>query len=309
MTDSTGVFQHAIFSVPNFSEGYCTDDNARAFILAVLIGELGGDTELERSLASTSAAFLHHAFDPASGRFHNHMSFDRRWLDEQGSEDSHGRAVWALGVGVGRSELRSFQMMAGQLFARALPALTEFSSPRAWAFGLLGIHEYLRRLGGDSQVNQVREVLMTRLVELYHRHQHADWQWFEDELSYDNARLSHALIVSGRATGRQDVLERRPGRHCSGYSPSKPQRGVTCGRLAATVSITVADRGLTSISSPSRLRPRWLPAWKPTGRLRTCSGTNMRNVPSTGSSGPMISVSNFTCPRQAAAAMDCTWTA
>ena len=101
---------------------------------------------LERSLASTSAAFLHHAFDPASGRFHNHMSFDRRWLDEQGSEDSHGRALWALGVGVGRSQLRTFQMMAGQLFARALPALTEFSSPRAWAFGLLGIHEYLRRL-------------------------------------------------------------------------------------------------------------------------------------------------------------------
>jgi glycosyltransferase involved in cell wall biosynthesis len=207
MTDSTGVFQHAIFSVPNFSEGYCTDDNARAFILAVLMGELGGDAEQERSLASTSAAFLHHAFDPASGRFHNHMSFDRRWLDEQGSEDSHGRAVWALGVGVGRSELRTFQMMAGQLFARALPALTDFSSPRAWAFGLLGIHEYLRRLGGDSQVNQARELLTARLMELYHRHAHADWQWFEGELSYDNARLSHALIVTGRATGQEEVLQ------------------------------------------------------------------------------------------------------
>jgi glycosyltransferase involved in cell wall biosynthesis len=206
MTDSTGVFQHAIFSVPNFSEGYCTDDNARAFILAVLMGELVGDPEQERSLASTSAAFLHHAFDPATGRFHNHMSFDRRWLDEQGSEDSHGRAVWALGVGVGRSELRTFQMMAGQLFARALPALADFSSPRAWAFGLLGIHEYLRRLGGDSQVNQVREMLTARLVELYHRHAQADWQWFEGELSYDNARLSHALIVSGRATGQAEVL-------------------------------------------------------------------------------------------------------
>jgi glycosyltransferase involved in cell wall biosynthesis len=208
MTDSTGVFQHAIFSVPNFSEGYCTDDNARAFILAVLIGELADDAELERSLASTSAAFLHHAFDPASGRFHNHMSFDRHWLDEQGSEDSHGRALWALGVGVGRSSLRNFQMMAGQLFARALPALTEFSSPRAWAFGLLGIHEYLRRLGGDSQVNQTREILTTRLMELYDRHAHPDWNWFEEELSYDNARLSHALIVSGRATGQKAVLQR-----------------------------------------------------------------------------------------------------
>jgi glycosyltransferase involved in cell wall biosynthesis len=206
MTDSTGVFQHAIFSVPNFSEGYCTDDNARAFILAVLMGELGGDAEQERSLASTSAAFLHYAFDPSSGRFHNHMSFDRRWLDEQGSEDSHGRAVWALGVGVGRSTLQTFQMMAGQLFARALPALADFSSPRAWAFGLLGIHEYLRRLGGDSQVNQLRDLLTARLMDLLHQHARADWQWFEGELSYDNARLSHALIVSGRATGQEEVL-------------------------------------------------------------------------------------------------------
>jgi glycosyltransferase involved in cell wall biosynthesis len=208
MTDSTGVFQHAIFSVPNFSEGYCTDDNARAFILAVLIGQLGDDAELERSLAGTCAAFLHHAFDSASGRFHNHMSFERHWLDERGSEDSHGRALWALGVGVGRSQLRNFQMMAGQLFARALPALTEFGSPRAWAFGLLGIHEYLCRLGGDSQVNQARETLSARLMELHDRHAHGDWHWFEEELSYDNARLSHALIVSGRATGQEAVLNR-----------------------------------------------------------------------------------------------------
>src|SRR5579872_2889433 len=124
MTDSTGVFQHATFSIPNFSEGYCTDDNARAFILAVLLGELGEDPERVRSVATTSAAFLHHAFDPATKRFHNHLSFDRRWLDEQGSEDCHARALWALGVGVGRSPHRSFQIMAGQLFTLALPTLT-----------------------------------------------------------------------------------------------------------------------------------------------------------------------------------------
>src|SRR5271170_689618 len=159
MTDSTGIFQHAVFSVPNFSEGYCTDDNARAFILAVLLSELGEEPERVRTLATTYAAFLHHAFDLSAKRFHNHMSFDRRWLDEQGSEDCQGRALWALGVGVGRSPYRSFQIMAGQLFALALPALTEFTSPRAWAFGLIGIHEYLRRLSGDSLVNQTRETL------------------------------------------------------------------------------------------------------------------------------------------------------
>src|SRR6202021_2687563 len=93
MTDSTGVFQHAIFTVPNFSEGYCTDDNARAFILAVLLSELGEGPERVRTLATTYAAFLHHAFDLKTKRFHNHLSFDRRWLDEQWSEDCQGRAL------------------------------------------------------------------------------------------------------------------------------------------------------------------------------------------------------------------------
>ena len=208
MTDSTGIFQHAIFSVPNFSEGYCTDDNARAFILAVLLSELGEDPERVRTLASTYAAFLHHAFDLKTKRFHNHLSFDRRWLDEQGSEDCQARALWALGVGVGRSPYRSFQIMAGQLFALALPALTEFTSPRAWAFGLIGIHEYLRRLSGDSLVNQTRETLTSRLMELFERTAQPDWRWFQEDLTYDNAKLPHALILSGRATGQQAVLER-----------------------------------------------------------------------------------------------------
>jgi len=207
MTDSTGVFQHAAFSVPNFAEGYCTDDNARAFILAVLLGELGEDPERVRALATTSGAFLHYAFDFETKRFHNHLSFDRHWLDEQGSEDCQGRALWALGMGVGRSHFRSFQVMAGQLFALALPALTGFTSPRAWAFGLIGIHEYLRRLSGDSLVNQTRETLTCRLMDLFAANPHPDWQWFEEELSYDNAKLAHALIVSGHATGQTAVLQ------------------------------------------------------------------------------------------------------
>lgn len=206
MTDSTGVFQHATFSVPNFSEGYCTDDNARAFILAVLLGELGMEPAYARTLASTSAAFLCHAFDATTKRFHNHMSFDRQWLDDQGSEDSHGRALWALGVGVGRSPFRSFQVMAGQLFSEALPSLIDFTSPRAWSFGLIGIHEYLRRLSGDSLASHIRETLTSQLVNQYEATTQPGWDWFEDELSYDNAKIPHALILSGQATGQQSVL-------------------------------------------------------------------------------------------------------
>ena len=208
MTDSTGIFQHAILTVPNFSEGYCTDDNARAFILAVLLDELEEQSERARTLATTYAAFLNHAFDPETKRFHNHMGFDRRWLDERGSEDSHARALWALGLAVGRSPYRSFQIMAGQLFAQGLPPVMEFTSPRAWAFSLIGIHEYLHRLSGDRLVHQTRESLTARLMKLFDSAARQDWPWFEQELTYDNAKLAHALISSSRATGQHDAFER-----------------------------------------------------------------------------------------------------
>jgi len=208
MTDTSGMFQHAVLTVPNFSEGYCTDDNARAFILSVLLDELEEEPVRVRALETTYAAFLLHAFDPATGRFHNHMSFDRRWLDDPGSEDCHGRALWALGVAAGRSPHRSFQVMAGQLFAQGISVVTEFTSPRAWAFTLLGIHEYLRRMGGDRQVHQSRDALTARLNDLLERSMRPDWPWFEDELTYDNAKLAHALIQSGHATEQSSVLAR-----------------------------------------------------------------------------------------------------
>ena len=208
MTDSTGIFQHAILTVPNFREGYCTDDNARAFILSTLLDELIVEQARLRTLSTTYAAFLNYAFDEKTKRFHNFLSFDRRWLDEQGSEDSHARALWALGVGVGRSPRRSLQTIAGQLFARALPVVSTFTSPRAWAFSLIGIHEYLRRLGGDSLARQIRDTLTARLMDIFDRASHADWPWFEEELSYDNPKLAHALLLSGHATGQKAVFER-----------------------------------------------------------------------------------------------------
>lgn len=207
MTDSTGLFQHSIFNIPNFAEGYCTDDNARALILALILMEGGEAEAFVKQLASTCAAFLYFAFNHKSQRFHNHLSFDRRWLDEQGSEDSQGRALWALGTCVGRSADRSLQRMAGQLFALSLPPVADFSSPRAWAFALLGIDEYLHRFSGDSYVSQLRDSLLRHLLRLLNWNTKQDWRWFEEELSYDNAKLAHALIVSSYATGNAESLE------------------------------------------------------------------------------------------------------
>ncbi len=159
-------------------------------------------------LSLAYAAFLNYAFGDKTKRFHNFLSFDRHWLDEQGSEDCHAHALWALGVGGGRSPHRSFPILSGQLFARALPVVLEFTSPRAWAFCPIGIHEYSRRLSGDRSVCQIREALVARLMDIFDRASHPDWPWFEEELSYDNAKLAHALILGGRTYGHQEAFDR-----------------------------------------------------------------------------------------------------
>jgi glycosyltransferase involved in cell wall biosynthesis len=201
LTDATGIFQHATFTIPNYFEGYCTDDNARALLLAVLLGELGKEKPRVHRMASTYAAFLQSAFNEQRGRFHNFLGFDRRWLDEVGSDDSHGRALWALGVCVGRAARPDLSLWAASYFELALPAIMETSSPRSWAFGLLGIQGYLRRFAGDRRAEQAREALVGRLLELYDRTATPDWPWFEEVLSYDNARLPQALIAAGEPGG------------------------------------------------------------------------------------------------------------
>jgi len=208
MTDSTGLFQHATFTEPNPREGYCTDDNARALILAVLLGQMEGAPKRIRALTTTYAAFLRYAFDPTTGRFHNFLGAHCCWLDGQGSEDSHGRAIWALGTAVGRSPHWSSQAMAEQLFTQSLPSVADFTSPRAWAFSLMGIHEYLRHSNRDCPASELRKDLTNRLVTIFDKVAGPGWTWFEDGLTYDNAKLAHALIVSGRAIGQASVYER-----------------------------------------------------------------------------------------------------
>ncbi|HEV2453735.1 MAG TPA: glycosyltransferase family 4 protein [Verrucomicrobiae bacterium] len=207
MSDSTGIFQHASFTVPNFSEGYCTDDNARALVLALMLQKLGFGSQQLGMHAATYAAFLNHAFDRRGNRFRNFMSFDRHWTEDIGSEDCQGHALWALGLCVSQAGQSSFQALAAQLFEQALPVAAEFASPRAWAFTLIGIDEYLRRFGGDRRANQIREALTAKLVQRYADAATDEWRWFEDVVSYANAKLPHAIILSGRCLNNKPVLE------------------------------------------------------------------------------------------------------
>jgi glycosyltransferase involved in cell wall biosynthesis len=188
MTDSTGILQHAIFTVPNCSEGYTTDDNSRALVVTVLLEELSApQISPTTALASRYLAFLWYAFDPQTGRFRNFLDYSRRWLDQIGSDDSHGRALWALGIVVGRANNRALHAAAGRLFDQALPAILNTSSPRAWAFALMGSHEYSKCFEGDHAVHLTCEALAERLIELYRANHSAGWLWFDEGLAYANA--------------------------------------------------------------------------------------------------------------------------
>jgi hypothetical protein len=198
ITDSTGIMQHARYSIPNFSDGYCVDDNARALLLTILLEDTEVPETNIKPLMTTYAAFVNYSFNTERKRFRNFMSFNRKWKEKEGSEDSHGRTLWALGVCVGRSKSKEIQSWATELFSEAINVTTKFTSPRSWAFTLLGIHEYCKRLSGDRIVNLIRTELEGKLIESYNNSSKDDWKWFEEYLTYDNAIMPYSLLASSQ---------------------------------------------------------------------------------------------------------------
>ena len=196
MCDDTGLFQHAVHSVPDRTHGYCVDDNARALLLACVLNS-AGEPRLAEALTACFASFVQHAWNPDTRRFRNFMSFDRRWLEDAGSEDSHGRTLWALGECARNDVSPSRRRWAAVLFAESLPIVEDFTSPRAWAFALLGLDAYCTIAGAPTAAIWLRTLLADRLLGLMSEVETPDWVWFEDGLSYDNARLPQALIATG----------------------------------------------------------------------------------------------------------------
>jgi glycosyltransferase involved in cell wall biosynthesis len=206
MTDDTGVLQHAKFTIPNRAHGYCIDDNARALIVAIRAYDLNRTETSVADLSAIYLSFLDDAFNPDAGRFRNFMSYDRKWLEEVGSEDSHGRTLWALGVTVGWGRNSGQVALATELFNNALRALETFGDSRAIAFPILGIQAYLRRNDEDQRAQEIMQSLGDRLSSRFAQYATKDWNWHEDLLAYDNARLPQALMACGRATRNDDMV-------------------------------------------------------------------------------------------------------
>jgi len=207
-TDDTGMLQHANYTIPDRTHGYCTDDNARALLVAAM-----GEKYLSTSglglgfLSGHYLGFLLYAYNEKKGHFRNFMTYSRQWMEEIGSEDSHGRAIWCLGKAVSFLDDPGHLAMSTTLFNKALRAVENFHSPRAIAFSLVGMHAYLEKFSGDSEVRRIREVLADRLFDQFKNNATDGWPWLENTLSYANGKLPHALLLSGQWIQRRDMID------------------------------------------------------------------------------------------------------
>ncbi len=207
-TDDTGILQHANYTIADRTHGYCTDDNARALLVAAMAQKYlptnGWGLDF---LSGHYLGFLLYAYNEKNGRFRNFMTYSRQWVEEIGSEDAHGRALWCLGKAVAFLDNPGHLAMSTTLFNKALRAAENFHSPRAVAFCLVGMHAYLDKFSGDSDVRRIREVLADRLFNEFKTHATDDWPWPENTLTYANGKLSHALLLSGRWMRRSDMID------------------------------------------------------------------------------------------------------
>ncbi len=213
MTDCTGMFQHALYSLPDLRHGYCIDDNARALIAALYHAQLVGDDRPTLPLRCY-LTFLTYGYNQDTGGFRNFMSYDRRWLEDIGSPDSQGRTLWALGVAVSSARDDDTRDLANDLFINALPGVSGFIDLRSKAFAILGLEDYLKRYPANSSAGTkgsapaaaLRDRYANDLLTAFTQHGSDDWRWCEDLVTYDSAKLCHALLVAGDSMGREDMV-------------------------------------------------------------------------------------------------------
>jgi glycosyltransferase involved in cell wall biosynthesis len=207
MTDDVGVLQHCVYTTPDRRHGYTTDDNARAVIVASMAWSLFQD-ECVLAPLQTYLAFLNHARPGGGGRFRNNMSYDRRWLETNWSDDCQGRAQWALGYLIAHAPHKSMRLLAEDLFRLSLGNFECMASPRALAFAMVGLYYYLRETPEDRAARTAVKTFAVRLTTAFQDCETVDWPWCEDVVTYDNARIPQSLILAGLTLDDEGLTQR-----------------------------------------------------------------------------------------------------
>lgn len=196
LTDDTGILQHAKFNVPDRNHGYCTDDNARALMLTVMLQNEVQDTDEVNRLASIYLSFIDYAYNPENGKFRNFMNYERQWLEDEGSEDSTGRAIWALGFTAAHTNVSNFNHHSNHLFKRGIKAVKQMTHPRAMAYAILGLVNHSKMYGEATVINQLKETAK-KLYSFFDTTIDHEWLWFDKRVTYGNSRIPQAMIYAG----------------------------------------------------------------------------------------------------------------
>ncbi len=204
MTDPTGIIQHAKYGIPNLKEGYCLDDNARA-LLMVLMAYRQKKDPLALELLPIYLSYIHY-MQNKDGTFRNFLSFKRDYLDEVGSEDSFGRAVWALGYLIGNSPNDAYYQSGRMIFFEACPNFEKLQSLRGIANTMIGICYYLMVNKSDESMIEILRKLTFKIIDQYDVESSPEWKWFEPILCYDNAILPLSLFYSYQFIKEEKVL-------------------------------------------------------------------------------------------------------
>jgi hypothetical protein len=203
-TDDTGIFQHARYCIPKRSEGYTTDDNARALIACIRYYRLKTDPQM-KSLANVYLAFLNH-MQKTDGNFHNYLGYERSFLDVEGQDDCMGRTLWSCGSTINSTLPKDMKLAAKEIFDRALPWVWKTTSLRIYAHTIMGLYQYFQAVPDNNLVLNT-EKLADKLLQHYKEEVKHDWHWFEPHLTYDNARLPQALFIAYEMVGNQKYLD------------------------------------------------------------------------------------------------------
>jgi hypothetical protein len=205
MTDDVGMLQHSKFATPNKKEGYTTDDNARALIASTNYFMLFNDIGIKKLIDTYLSLLLY--MQRTDGKMHNYLSYDRKLLDEIGSEDCMGRTLWACGYCLDSKLPEETKHLSKEVFDKIFGWASSFTSPRAKAYSIMGLFHYQKAHPEDQNVKQNIISLANQLNKQFELESSIGWDWFESILTYSNARLPHSLFLAYEATGEDRYLQ------------------------------------------------------------------------------------------------------
>lgn len=207
-----GLYQHSDTYQPLLSEGYCTDDNARAVrVLVRLLPLLSGTQrgEAERLLAACWQFVRGARAEPSV--YVNFRDAAGRWQPKMPeSEDMYARVVSCLIELIIHDHDSGRRQEATSMLDHLVKRVERFAAPRAWAEALIALSALVHAGQTPRYVSDLQKKGYQFLAALWQKNSSPSWPWFEPVMTYANALFPHALLSLASHSGltsRDKILE------------------------------------------------------------------------------------------------------